>query len=110
MLLSSHIKGFVENPGYYFEKDDAERRRHLDLLLMVQGWRRFGIRQPEIVEPYEKSQMIVGEVNKYTPLDQEDGFVLVVTFYNNSRQTSLSVEAEGQAPDGTLLWGQKGME
>ena len=77
MLLSSHIKGFVENPGYYFEKDDAERRRHLDLLLMVQGWRRFGIRQPEIVEPYEKSQMIVGEVNKYTPLDQEDGFVLV---------------------------------
>ena len=34
----------------------------------------------------------------------------VVTFYNNSRQTSLSVEAEGQAPDGTLLWGQKGME
>ena len=77
MLLSSHIKGFVENPGYYFEKDDAERRRHLDLLLMVQGWRRFGIRQPEIVEPYEKSQMIVGEVNKYTPLDQEDGFILV---------------------------------
>ena len=34
----------------------------------------------------------------------------VVTFYNNSRQTSLSAEAEGQAPDGTLLWGQKGME
>ena len=30
----------------------------------------------------------------------------VVTFYNNSRQTSLSVEAEGQAPDGTLLWGK----
>ncbi len=74
MLLSSHIKGFVENPGYYFEMDDAEHRRHLDLLLMVQGWRRFNIKQPEIVEPYEKSQMIVGEVCKYTPLDQEDGF------------------------------------
>ena len=27
-----------------------------------------------------------------------------ITFYNNSRQTSLSVEAEGQAADGTLLW------
>ena len=25
MLLSSHIKGFVENPGYYFEKDDEEQ-------------------------------------------------------------------------------------
>lgn len=76
MLLSSHIKGFVENPGYYFEADDAEHRRHLDLLLMVQGWRRFDTKQPEIVEPYEKSQMITGEVNKYTPLDQEDGFYL----------------------------------
>ncbi|MBQ8455922.1 MAG: carboxypeptidase-like regulatory domain-containing protein [Bacteroidaceae bacterium] len=76
MLLSSHIKGFVENPGYYFEADDSEHQRHLDLLLMVQGWRRFSINRPEIVEPYEKSQMIVGEVNKYTPLDQEDGFYL----------------------------------
>ena len=27
-----------------------------------------------------------------------------VTFYNNSRQTILSIEAEGQAADGTLLW------
>ena len=27
-----------------------------------------------------------------------------VTFYNNSRSTILSIEAEGQATDGTLLW------
>lgn len=27
-----------------------------------------------------------------------------ITFYNNSRTTHLSVEAEGQATDGTLLW------
>ena len=30
----------------------------------------------------------------------------VVTFYTGSRQTTLSVEAEGQASDGTLLWGR----
>ena len=28
-----------------------------------------------------------------------------ITFYNNSRQTSLSIDAEGQSSDGTLLWG-----
>lgn len=28
-----------------------------------------------------------------------------ITFYNNSRTTHISVEAEGQASDGTLLWG-----
>ena len=27
-----------------------------------------------------------------------------ITFYNNSRTTQMSVEAEGQASDGTLLW------
>ena len=29
-----------------------------------------------------------------------------ITFYNNCRTTHLSVEAEGQATDGTLLWGK----
>lgn len=41
MLLCSQIKGFVEQPDYYFEQDDVEHNRHLDLLMMVQGWRRF---------------------------------------------------------------------
>ena len=41
LLLSSELKGFIAYPNYYFEKDDAERRHHLDLLMMVQGWRKY---------------------------------------------------------------------
>lgn len=41
MLLSGDLKGFVAYPGYYFEKDDAEHRNNLDLLMMVQGWRKY---------------------------------------------------------------------
>jgi hypothetical protein len=41
LLLSSELKGFVAYPDYYFEADDAVHRQHLDLLLMVQGWRRY---------------------------------------------------------------------
>lgn len=41
MLLSSELRGFVPMPGYYFSKDDALHRHHLDLLMMVQGWRRY---------------------------------------------------------------------
>ena len=41
LLLSSEIKGFIPYPGYYFQKDDAQHRRALDLLLMVQGWTRY---------------------------------------------------------------------
>lgn len=38
MLLCSDLKGFVEDPGYYFEADDSIHRRDLDLLMLVQGW------------------------------------------------------------------------
>ncbi len=41
MLLSSELKGFIANPAYYFAADDAQHRADLDLLMMVQGWRRY---------------------------------------------------------------------
>lgn len=41
MLLSSEVRGYIDNPDYYFEADDAEHRRAADLLMMVQGWRRY---------------------------------------------------------------------
>ena len=41
LLLSSELKGFVAYPDYYFEADDAQHRQALDLLMMVQGWRRY---------------------------------------------------------------------
>ena len=40
-LLSSQIKGFVPQPQWFFLKDEPQRRQALDLLLMVQGWRRY---------------------------------------------------------------------
>ena len=70
MLLSSGLKGFVENPGYYFEADDSVRRQALDRLMMVQGWRRYEWRQMADVEPLElpwlpeKFQTIGGRVNR----------------------------------------------
>ena len=41
LLLSSDLRGFVARPAHYFEADDALHRRHLDLLMMVQGWRKY---------------------------------------------------------------------
>ena len=41
LLLESEIKGFVENPDYYFEADDEKHQQALDLLMLVQGWRRY---------------------------------------------------------------------
>ena len=41
LLLSSDLKGLIENPSWYFESNDAERDAALDLLMLVQGWDRY---------------------------------------------------------------------
>ncbi|RYY33385.1 MAG: hypothetical protein EOP46_16585, partial [Sphingobacteriaceae bacterium] len=38
MLLSSAVKGYVENPAYYFAANDAKTATTLDNLLLTQGW------------------------------------------------------------------------
>lgn len=77
MLLCSQIRGFVEQPHYFFEKDDAEHRRHLDLLLMVQGWRRHNwitMATPGIFRvnhPIEKTPVYFGAVYRYVAVGHE---------------------------------------
>ena len=41
MLLTSDIKGYVEDPGYYFLQDNAETDIALDYVMLTNGWRRF---------------------------------------------------------------------
>jgi hypothetical protein len=53
LLLMSEIKGYVRNPSWYFEEDDNTRRSALDVLLMVQGWRRYSWKQMTGMEPFE---------------------------------------------------------
>ncbi|MEO3402695.1 hypothetical protein AAFN85_02265 [Mucilaginibacter sp. CAU 1740] len=38
MLLSSEIKGYIEQPGSYLNNDDPESKQALDNLLLTQGW------------------------------------------------------------------------
>jgi len=68
MLLSSEIRGFVPDPGWYFEADDSLRRAALDLLMMTQGWRRFDWRNMavkgawDLTQPDERTPIITGQV------------------------------------------------
>lgn len=41
LLLTSDIKGYVEQPNYYFINATEDVVRQLDNLLLTQGWRRF---------------------------------------------------------------------
>ena len=40
-LLESDVRGFVEQPSYYFDPASKNRFQDLDLLLLTQGWRDF---------------------------------------------------------------------
>ena len=77
MLLSSEIRGFVPDPGWYFEADDSLRRAALDLLMMTQGWRRFDWRDMavrgawELKEPDEQTPIITGTATRGTDALQE---------------------------------------
>lgn len=79
MLLCSDLKGFVEDPGYYFEADDSIHRRNLDLLMLVQGWRRYEWHEMAGVEPFrlsfypERMQTLTGSVHPtYSLLPEAD--------------------------------------
>lgn len=82
MLLSSDLKGFIASPAYYFERDDDTRRQALDLLMMVQGWRKYSDftsnkstvgwgkpRAAAIRYQPEKTMTIEGSVNKQLGVD-----------------------------------------
>ncbi|MFO7658582.1 MAG: TonB-dependent receptor plug domain-containing protein [Bacteroidales bacterium] len=41
LLMSSDVKGKIEEPSFYFKKDEPKASKALDYLLMTQGYRRF---------------------------------------------------------------------
>ncbi len=40
----STLRGNIEQPAYYFSNENTDAARHLDILMMTQGWRRFAWR------------------------------------------------------------------
>ena len=67
--LKPHVKGFVENPQYYFHKMDRKKKYELDILLLTQGWSRYDWKdifnsKPNALHPFENGITISGRVNK----------------------------------------------
>ena len=83
LLLSSELKGYIENPAYYLQDPVA-----MDLLMMTHGWRRYNM--PEVTKgrlerpkiPFQKFQEISGQVNTinifYRPNPEPDSEILII--------------------------------
>lgn len=70
LLLTSDIKGYVFEPGFYFQNKSIETLEKLDLLMRVHGWRKFTWKQilenetPVLRYPIESNLQIKGLVTK----------------------------------------------
>ena len=69
--LTSDLVGDIEHPEVYFNTANADRKKHMDLLMMTQGWRRFNWNKvvekqlPPINYYPETGFSIEGKVVKY---------------------------------------------
>ena len=70
LLMTSDLKGYIEEPASYFKKTDTKSLRALDILMMTQGWRRFdwtnvlAEKYPTFKHPIEQGLTIKGQVSK----------------------------------------------
>lgn len=87
LLFLSDLKGYIAHPSYYFEADDSLHRRHLDLLLMVQGWRRYewdelaGRRPFNLKHPIEEGLLVDGRVEERWKKEKAENISLNVIAY-----------------------------
>ena len=84
MMISSELKGRVNNPGYYFNNSISieERQRAVDLLMMVQGWRYYDTpylysHHPQVKYGKEFTQSVSGNVRTLIN-GNPDGFSLIM--------------------------------
>lgn len=102
LLLESDLRGYIEDIPYYFEADDAVHRNALDLLMLVQGWRRYEWRQMAGVEPFsplhhvEEGILVKGQVLRYrlSGSRPEPGVDVSVWLYSPEFNSSGSVKTD----------------
>lgn len=82
LLLTSDLKGYIHQPGYYFANNSPRRRVALDILLMIHGWRKYDISQAISATP---------ETPIYLPETRLTLHGQVTSFLRNKEQKEISV-------------------
>ena len=57
LLLTSDLKGYIHQPGYYFASPSPQKQTELDVLLMVHGWRKYDMSQAISTAPFTPLQL-----------------------------------------------------
>ncbi|MCF0043687.1 TonB-dependent receptor plug domain-containing protein [Dyadobacter fanqingshengii] len=99
LLLSSDLKGFIEQPAYYFDPAKSERKIHMDYLMMTQGWSRFkweDVLADSLLQPQryvEQGITLEGEVKRNNKKLSEK-VMLSMYLSNDSLNTFMTSETD----------------
>ena len=98
LLLTSDLKGYVEDPGFYFLRQDARTLRSLDFLMMTHGWRRYKfdnvLRAPSLnfTNYIEKGQTISGRIKGFFGGNVKKGPIVLLAPKQNIIATTTTDE------------------
>jgi hypothetical protein len=90
LLMSSDIKGHIEDPAAYFANNSVSTREKMDILMLTQGWRRFNtsdVVKGQMAKPtyyLELGQGLSGNVTNILGKPPKKCDVIALTSYNNS--------------------------
>ena len=101
LLLTSDLKGYIHNPGYYFLDDSPARRHYLDLVMLTHGWKRFDTKNLFRSEPFtpkhyfERGQYISGHVKKLFGRDAAEATVTALGINRENVIRSTAADSTG---------------
>lgn len=100
LLLTSDVKGYIEQPNYYFSNVDEKKSSDLDLLLLTQGYRSFkysdilGNKPPEIAFFPEQGIEVSGVLRMSNGIPVRKG-VLLLTIPDKRYRQELTTDPVG---------------
>lgn len=110
LLLTSDLKGWVEQPNYYFINLSDEARSNLDLVMLTHGYRRFEWKQvlndnnvPPVYQP-EKGLEIAGTASTVGGSPLAKGVVSLIAASGSGQVLTETTDAKGNFKFAGLLY------
>lgn len=94
LLLTADLKGYIDNPAYYFNDTTPLVDRHLDLVMLTHGWTRFDPAKvargefPEQQYEIELGQVISGRVKNFWGGQSKQANIILISNYGHVREVN----------------------
>jgi hypothetical protein len=100
LLMSHELVGKIEEPNFYFKKDEPLAPLALDYLMLTRGWRRFAWKEilgemPKLAYLPERLDMMAGKVLATKNNKPTQGYVTLIELTGTKRAVRIKTDKEG---------------